>query len=361
MPEIKEAALKQQLADGIFSRIYLIAGEEKFLVKRAAGWILKKAGNDAFPEFNSHAFTNDSEVDSISDAAQALPFFAEHKCVAVADFNVDEKNKAELQKLYELLDVTPDTTSLVFWYPTLDFDRKTSKKWEEFLKAMGEKASVLFCQRYSESELQKLLLRIAEKAGCVLSRQNAARIVEYAGQDVTGLRQEMEKLCAYALGRAEETEETTGKPAEITVEMIEELVPQTMETQTYRMADALVMGNYEKAYQLLDLLFYQNEEPVSILAALSSAYVDMYRVRAALESGLPAEAAKEYDNYRNREFRLRNAQRNVRRMEPEVLRRSLDLLLEADMALKGSRLSDRLILEGLIAKLLLAAKGERAS
>lgn len=364
MPEITESELKQQLAAGKYSRVYLIAGEEKYLVKRAAGRILKKAESEPFPEFNSHTFTDEAEVDSIFDAAQAAPFFAEHKCVAVADFNVEEKNSSELKKLYELLDETPDTTSLVFWYPTLDFDEKKGKKWGEFLKTVRKNGTVILCGRRTEAELQKMLLREAEKAGCVLSKRNASRILEYAGQDVTGLLHEMEKLCAYALGKVQEAGQTVELSAEnnpeITAEMIEELVPQTMETQTYRMADALVTGNYERAYQLLDLLFYQNEKPVNILGSLSSAYVDMYRVRAALESGRRAVDAQEYGSY-YRDFPLRNAERNVRKVKPEVLRKSLELLLEADMALKGSRLSDRMILERLIAKLLLAAKGERAS
>lgn len=47
-------------------------------------------------------------------------------------------------------------------------------------------------------------------------------------------------------------------------------------------------------------------------------------------------------------------------MPQQVLRESLHLLLEADMALKGSRLEPRIILDELIAKLLLAARRERA-
>lgn len=361
MPEITEAELKKQLAADTFSSVYLIAGEEKYLVKRAAGRLIKRAGGEAFPEFNLHEFGNDSGVDGISDAAQALPFFAEHKCVAVADFNVEEKDSVELQKLYELLDVTPDTTSLVFWYPTLDFDGKKSAKWKKFQKAVSDKGSVLLCGRRTGAELQKLLLREAEKAGCVLSRQNASRILDYAGQGVTALLHEMEKLCAFALGQAQEGALPAGQQPEITVEMIEALVPKTTETTVFLMSNALVAGNYEKAYSLLDLLFYQNEEPIAILGALSSAYVDMYRVRAALESGQPASAAGAYGEYKGKEFRLRNAERSARSLKPEALRSSLDLLLEADMALKGSRLSGRIVLEELIAKLLLAAKGERAS
>lgn len=355
MPEIGEAELKKQLAEDKLYSIYLIAGEEKYLVKRLASRLIKKAGGESFTEFNLNEFTNESSVDSIADAAQALPFFAERKCVSVTDFNIEEKDGVAVDKLYELLDVTPDTTVLVFWFPTLDFDTKKSAKWRKLVKAVGEKGGVVMCGRRTAQELSRLLVRESEKAGCVLSRQNAERIIEYAGQDVTQLLNEIEKLCAYAIGQAADE-----AAPEITAGMIEQLVPKTTETTVFLMSNALVAGNYEKAYKLLDTLFYQNEEPIAILGALSSAYVDMYRVKTALESGLQSSGAADYGDYKGREFRLRNAERSARNLRPEVLRASLGLLLEADMALKGSRLSGRIVLEELIAKLLLAAKGEEA-
>ncbi len=355
MPEIDEAQLKKQLAAGELSGLYVVAGQEKYLVKRYAQRLIQKAGGEVFPEFNSNEFGGGASVDSIADAAQALPFFAERKCVSVADFNIEEKDGAELQKLYELLELSPDTTTLVFWYPTLDFDGKKSAKWRKFLKQAQERGNILLCGRRSGPELEKLLLREAEKAGCALSRRNAGRILEYAGQDVTQLLHEMEKLCAFALGSGEKN-----APPEITEQMIEDLVPKTTETTVFLMANALLAGNYEKAYGLLDALFYQNEEPIAILGALSSSYVDMYRVRTALESGKTYGAAGEYGDYKGKEFRLRNAERGVKAMKPETLRQSLELLLDADMALKGSRLDGRIVLEELIAKLLLAAKGEKA-
>ncbi len=359
MPDISEAELKKQLAAGIFHPLYVVAGEEKYLVKQAAGRLVKRAGGQTFPEFNLNEFRGEASIDAISDAAQALPLFAEHKCVSVADLNVEERDAVETGKLMELLESVPDTTSLVFWYPTLDFSEKKSAKWRNFLKKARDAGMVVFCGRRSAQDLQKLLLRQAEKAGCTLSRKNAAQILEYAGQDVTRLLQEMEKLCAFALGQSLSSGPQTGSP-EITSQMIEDLVPKTTETTVFLMSDALVAGNYERAYSLLDSLLYQEEEPIAILGALSSAYVDMYRVKTALESGQPASAAKSYGDYNRKEFRLRNAERNARGMAPETLRKSLELLLEADMALKGSRLDGRIVLEELVAKLLLAAKGEKA-
>lgn len=352
MPSVDENGLKKQIAAGELEGLFVIAGEEKYLVRRLSQQLIKKAAGDAFPEFNNQTFTDEASVDKIGDAAQALPFFADRKCVSVADFDVETKNAQELEKLYELWELCPESTTLVFWYPTLDFEGKKSAKWRKFLKQGEARGTVVQCGRRSVSELQRMLQREAEKSGCTLSRQNAGKLVEYAGLDVTGLRNELEKLCAYALGSSGE-----GTP-EITLGMIEELVPKTTETTVFLLAGALIGGDYEKAYGLLEQLFYQNEEPVAILGALASSYVDMYRVRVAQEKGGTYEDAAQYGEYKGREFRLRNAQRNARNLSQKALRNSLHLLLEADLALKGSRLDARIVLDELVAKLLMAAKGD---
>ena len=104
---------------------------------------------------------------------------------------------------------------------------------------------------------------------------------------------------------------------------------------------------------------YQNEEPVRILAVLSGAYVDLYRVRTALQSGESAlEPARHFPEYRNREFRLTNAERDTHDLSTQMLRASLEVLLRADLDLKGSRTDSRLILERTLARLLVIAKEE---
>lgn len=49
----------------------------------------------------------------------------------------------------------------------------------------------------------RFVAREAEKAGCALPRQAAQKLLEYAGQDLTTLQNEVEKLCAYALGQGQ--------------------------------------------------------------------------------------------------------------------------------------------------------------
>ena len=122
MPTMDETSLRRRMAAGELSGLFVVAGEEKYMVGRLARQLIKRAAGDAFPEFNNQAFTDTSSLDSVGDAAQALPFFAQRKCVSVADFDVETKTSQELDKLYELWELCPETTTLVFWYPTLEFD-----------------------------------------------------------------------------------------------------------------------------------------------------------------------------------------------------------------------------------------------
>ena len=290
MGAINETELKRQLSQGQLSSLYVVRGEEKYLVSRWARRILKAAGGDSFPEFNRNELGSSATVDAIADAAEALPFFSGHKCVSVPDWDPELQDATELSKLQELLENLPETTTLVFWYPTQEPDGRKAKV-KNLWKWASQYGQVLECRRRDPSELRKVLLREAEKAGCSLSRENAGKILEYAGLDLHLLLSEMQKLCAYALGTAGEN---PASPPEITAAMIETLVPKTAEATAFLLANALAAGNFEGAYRHLDTLLTQNQEPIAILGALSSVYVDMYRVKAALESGKPATAPAEY-------------------------------------------------------------------
>ena len=136
-----------------------------------------------------------------------------------------------------------------------------------------------------------------------------------------------------------------------------------METTVFLLSNALVRGDYTKAYSLLDLLINQGEKPITILSVLSGAYIDMYRVRAAIDSGKTSLAPAEYGDYKGRDFRLKYAERDMRDLSLEVLRESLQLLLECDLALKLSTgdAMDRIAIEKLFSKLLYAAHKESVS
>lgn len=343
MAILEDKKLKRHIETEQLSPLYILYGDEKMLLRNSVAKLSKKAKGDAFPDFNFNEFTDESSVDAIADAVCNLPFMAEMKCVLVSDFNIETKKEVEISKLKELFQSLPDTTVLIFSYPTLNFDGKKAKKWRDFLK-LGDKAgiNVQFNPRDSK-DIVKFLVTKAEKNNASLSPRLAEKIVENVGNNLTTLSGEIQKLSSYCSGR------------EITEKDVEDLVTKNLKAKVFDLSKSIINKNYSKAYEILDTLLYNDEKSINILAALSSAYIDMYRVRVALQSGKKATAPSEYGKYKGREFTLTNAERSIRNLPENALRESLDILLEADILLKSSKISDKEVLESVIAKLLLVA------
>ena len=347
MAQLKETELKKQIKEKTFAPLYFLYGEEKYLIGHYTETIVNKVLGKDYNDFNFQTFDGGkASVDEIADAVQALPLFAERKCVLVKDLNVEVLNAGELSKLYQLFDELSETTVLIISQSTLDIDMKRSAKWKKFIGAAEKYGVVALLEKRGEMALEKQLVQWAEKRGCNLTQINAGKIIQLCGDDLLTLSNELEKLCAYAEDR------------EITEEDINLLVTQNLETTVFVLGNALMAGNYDKAYQQLDLLFYQKEEPVAVLAVLSSNYVNLYRAKTALESGEKTSVLGKDFDYKGREFLIRNAERDCKRVSVQQLRKSLFLLTQADLALKSGRSEPRTVLEELIAKMMLLTREE---
>ena len=96
MAQLKESELKKQIKEKAFVPLYFLYGEEKYLISHYTEAIVNKVLGKSYSDFNFQAFDGGkASIDEIADAAQALPLFAEHKCVLVKDLNVEALNAGE--------------------------------------------------------------------------------------------------------------------------------------------------------------------------------------------------------------------------------------------------------------------------
>lgn len=158
------------------------------------------------------------------------------------------------------------------------------------------------------------------------------------------LENETQKLCAYVGSGI------------ITDDAIKAVAVKNTEARIFALSDSIIRRDYNSAYKQLDLLFYQREKPEVILGVLSSAFVDIYRVRTAIESGEKASVLKDIFPYKGKEFRLRNAERDMKQYSNKAISKILDAIAYADIRLKSNVGNQRTVLEMLIAKILLIVK-----
>ena len=340
MPTITESDFNLQIKSQNFKRAYFIYGEEKYLVGHYTKLLTDKILLNNNNSFNLQNFSSpDLNIAALNDAVEALPLFASFKCVRLFDFDVEKEPADTVKKLKEIISDVPETTVLIVSLSNLKVDLKRSSKWASFVKFFEKYGEVLNLPAMNNVKLQKQLIKWAEKLSCGLSEKNAQIVIDKCGNDLLTLKNELEKLCAYA------------NKSEITAEMINGLVVENFEANVFELTKAIMAQNYERAFKVLDVLYFNKEEPIAILSVMSSVYIDIYRVKVATQNGKSIYDIAEIFDYKRKMFRLENAQRYSRNISMESVRKCLELMTETDMQLKSSKMDSKVLLEKLIAKL----------
>lgn len=344
MAKITEQELKRQIKEGRFSNVYLLFGDEKMLVSMYSKKLKEKLAGKNPSDFSYHTFNEDSLIEEIIPAIDIIPFTEPYNYIAIDNLAVEKLPDSDLKLFYKALEDLPETTVIVIAMTTYVPSGKKPFALKKLTDAVDKCGVVLEFGKKTASDLRKQLISWASKRGLVLSQDNAAKIIEYTGTGLTTLKNETDKLCAYV------------GEGEITRQAIDRIVTKNLATRVFDMTDAVTGGNWDKAFERLDLLFYQREEPVMILAELSNTYTDMYRVRTAVESGMRAEdVAKDFD-YKRKEFRLKKAERASARLTTDEICKCLEYLAETNTSINSSSSNKRLLLEQLIAKLIMTGK-----
>lgn len=339
-----EADLKKQLKNEKLKRLYVLYGDESYLTAFYAEKIASLAVSPEEADFNYDKLDGTSlSANEIIAAAETLPAFAEQRVVTVCDYNVatDAQGADEWESFFGDL---PESTVLVFWYCSVMPDGKA--KWKKFLTAAQATGFVVEMNHPTVYEAAKLLCGGAKKRGCTLSDKTAELLATRCGTDMHTLLNELDKLCACA-----------GAGGEITPQMVTALTHETLEARVFDLSKAIWQGDSARAFSILNTLQADKEKPTGILAVLSSAYADVYRVKVVTAAGERPESLTRDFAYGKREFVLRNAARDAGKVSLSSLRACIALLAKADTAMKSSSMDNWWILQRAVSELLVRARG----
>ncbi len=345
MAQFNEETLKKQIKAGEFSRVYIMYGNEGYLKQHYVNLLSSKAVSEDFADFNLKKLDGkDTNLNEINDCVSSFPMMSEYTCTVVKDFPlsdyIGDRGKVN-EDFLGIIEDLPETTVLIFWMDTIEVDEKNTK-WTKIIKLFDQFGACAKIDKRTRSALEKLLIVSAAKKDCTLSRECAAYIVQLVGEDMSTLQNELNKVCAYAGN------------GDITKEQIDKTVIISVEAKIFNLSRMIVRGEADKAFENLANLFKLREEPVVISAILSKAFVDMYRVKAAKEAGIPyTKLADDFPSaYKGRGFLLDNAASDGSRYALTQLKKALDILSDADRRLKSTGEDDKIIIEELVLRLL---------
>lgn len=350
LPIYKSGDILKRIKEKQFDRIYFLYGEDSMTIEGLTKKIVSKIVPKDAETYNLHKMSAENfSADEFCDTAEMYPIFSDYNCILVSNFNASNLKPAQLKIVMGELEQIPETTIVIFSIVSADLKNggknftSANKRFTEFIEKSP--CGVLCEINYQTvDELTKHIVKKVSKEGCFIYPSTAREIAERCLCSTMMITREIEKLTSYT------------QSGEITMSLVNEFVPRQLDSNAFKLARAVVMIEPVNVFGIIDDLFFQKEEALSILSALSYSFIDIYRARTAMANGKSkVDIIKDF-NYRGREFAVTSAMNISRRISLENVRKCLAILEDADIKMKSSSYNDRIIIETAVTKMMMLNK-----
>ncbi|MFT5196187.1 MAG: DNA polymerase-3 subunit delta [Cellvibrionaceae bacterium] len=224
-------------------------------------------------------------VNNLMDACNAMPFLAPKRLIIVENYFNSKPDGKEVDKLLNYLETIPDSARLFF------IENKALKSNSKVIK-LAEKEGVSGVVRKFEPmagpKLEQWIMKRAEQKEGKMHPAAARMLAANAGNDLTLLDNEIEKMVVYKLS------ENDGELAEITVKDVQLLSPHIAEVNIFDLVDALGNRNGARAALLLQQKLNEGAEPFLIFSMFVRQFRMMIQVKELAGLNMrPPEISKE--------------------------------------------------------------------
>ena len=316
-----------ELESGQPGPLYGVFGEEDFLVGQVLERFLSSPAFSQNPALNVERFhAGDSKPGRVLESARTLPFLGNRRLVILQDIEI---YKAE--QLNEFLAyVAEPAPSSCLVLAGAKIDSRT-----RLAKALNQQGKVHQFKKMWPRELVPWLKERARTRGKTLAPAAAEHLAELMGLGLGALDSELEKLSLFVgvrtqIGEAD-VAAVTGRGRLYSI---------------FDFTDALAAGQLHRALTSYDQLDSLGEPAVRVLAMVIRLFRQLMEVRQVLDQGGDAGAVQQA--LRLPPAATRTLVERARGEGMAGLGGRLGRILEADLALKSSPGSDRVIMERLV-------------
>lgn len=294
---------------------------EKFKEKRdsAGTSILKLDGEElASDEFRKAIFS--------------AGLFAKKRMVIIKNLLSTNKNSELLEEVMKFLQNKNNQDNVIIFYETNEpLKNNLNKKAFELLKK--EKYAEEF-ELLDEKHLNKWINEQVKKSNGSISDAAMTMLIDFFGNNLWSLKNEIEKSLAYGQGR-------------ITPEIVSLLGEKEQEENIFALIDALIGRNKKIAMELLNKELAKGTFFPQIIGSLAYQFRIMIQVKSSASSNF-YQLAKDLGAH---PFSIKKASVQVKKYSFEELKKIYQEILNIDLQLKTSSRNPELLFDLLIAKI----------
>jgi DNA polymerase-3 subunit delta len=318
---------------GALRPLYLIHGEEDYLIQEAVRLITEKAIDPGARDFNFNAvYARDMPGLELVNLCQTLPFMSEMRLVIVKD--LDAYKAADLEHMVPYLNDPSPSTCLVMLSNQGRFEKKA------VISAVEAHGVVTRVFQLRDNEIVNWVISKAKEKGLAFPADAAQLLWQIIGSDLQKLVNELEKIGIYLKDRKA-----------VSFDDVKAVAGDFREYTSFDLANAVGAKNREKALLILFRLVQEGEAPVGLLASIAWHFRRLTIVKSLEREGVHSDEAMKKLRPPVIFHQVAQFKEQVRRYTLDELRDVFEALLSADRMLKSSSMSGRLVLERMILRM----------
>lgn len=327
MSQTNPRDLMKQVEGGDVKSLYLLHGDEAFMIGEALAKLQEQIVGEGLADFNLATFyAGDSSVSAIIDTVETLPMMAPRRLVIVKE--VQGFHASDMEALLPLVSKPVDTTTVVFIASKIDMRKK-------FFKQIGANGVVVKFQKPFENQMNSWITYIAKKHGKTVSPQALETLKEWVGTNLSDVNNELSKVSQYIGDRKNiESDDLVAVGSRVRTDTIFELV------------NCMGNGDCAGSFTHLAHLLESGQNEVGVLSMIVRHFRILMLCQESLKQGLSSGQISKRVGVHS--FFIQEYLEQARELTANHLFRVYDVLLDTDRALKSNPLSSHLWLENLV-------------
>lgn len=316
------------------NNIMAIYGEVPELVEKKSNEIVESYLNEKKDDFNYVKYNlYDTSFNQIIEEALTMPFISEKKAIVVKNAFIftGEKVSKDIQpnneQVNEFLEKYDGENFIIFEVYQNKLDER--KKITKTLKKTSKLAKV---EQMSEQEIKNWIKNKLHENFKDIKQDALDLFIELTGINFNIVSQELEKIILFL-----------GERPTINKKDVEEIINRSLEQNVFLLTEYIQKGEKYKAIQLIKDLIVMKEEPIKLLALITSNYRLYYQCKILSRKGYSGQQIAKTINVHP--YRVKLALNQVKHYQLTHLLNIIDQCAETDYKLKSSYMDKQLILE----------------
>lgn len=305
--------------------LYLIYGEEQYLVDTSVNKIKKKFGEKVLGI--NYILIDETNLDNLISDIEMPAFGFDKKLIVVKNsglFKKDGRKKSGSPMQDKIADYIKNNMDVIEESVILVFVEQEADKNVVF-EEISKNGIVCNIEELKPIQLVKKLKQICNLYKVNVEESTLNYLVENSGTNLQHLINEIRKLIEYA-----------GENGTITIDAVNRLSIKQIESVIFELTDNLAMKKIDKALEVLDNLIYQKEPLQKILITLYNHFKKIYLCVEAVD--LKKDVVNSLNLKPNQTFLVTKYKKQASYFKKEELRKIIEEFYNLDYNSKNGKI-----------------------